>query len=463
MVSVFKYNTLSDRLCTSVKVIIKLNNKNMLLLWLLCLTAHTYGQVSRPGCIIFCGVDAVECLRKCRSIPDVPVTNPNGTLTLEKLGVLDTQSEITGSDMFTLRNDGLLYLTTRDGSIWRLIPKPIEGLTVFTKIYTLPSSFNLDTRGDKGLYDIAFLRNFDQSQTFYLTFAAYPRMGLAAPEYDHILTVAEFKFLTGEQIKFTKIIEELPQTVPYRSGGFMKGSSSSSATGHLPLWISSGGNQDNDPELLKSQPKYSSIYGIFPDVARRYRYEQELAIPKFVLWANGIGNPYECDYSALRSSRTIICLTRYYNPEHEFVSAALARVDMGGSGSPETSSSYSTTGYTNIQTALAFDHLFDASFNCTPDSMIVSSSNLLGFGFRGRTMIAIPTCEEEIFPETRMQIMIRNHETRSWVLVPMPIDFQGKRLWGVQLIGAELTTGLFIGGRDLFTGDYEVYWIKQKD
>jgi hypothetical protein len=435
----------------------------MLLLLLLCQAAYTYGQLSRPGCIIFCGADKVDCIRKCNSVIDIPTENPNAIIVLDKLGVLDTKSEITGSDMFMMRNDGLLYFTTREGDVWRMIPKPVEGLKVFTKVYTLPESFNLDTREDKGLYDIAFLRNFNQSQSFYLIFAAHPKLGSGLHDYDHILTVAEFKFLQGEQIKFSKIVEELPQTTPYRSGGFMKGSSVSSSTGHLPLWISSGGNQDHDAELLKSRPKYSSIYGIFPDIARRHHHTTDIAPPKFALWANGLGNPYECDYAAMRKSRTIICLTRYYSSENEFVSAALARVDMGASGSAETSSSYSTTGYTNIQSAMAFDHVFDASYNCTPESVISSNTNFLGFGYRGRTMIAIPTCEEETFPETRMQIMVRDHESRSWVLLTMPIDFQGKRLWGVQLIGAEMTTGLFLSGRDLFTGEYEVYWIKRKD
>jgi hypothetical protein len=432
----------------------------MLLLLLSSLFVYAYGQVSRPGCIIFCGTLNVACLQKCNTIPDLQYSIQNATIAIEKLAVLDTTSEITGSDMFEMRKDGLLYFTTRDGGVWRLLPKPIEGLQVLTKIYTLPEDFNLDVREDKGLYDIAFLRNFKQTQTFYLIFAAQSKLGSYNHEYDHVLTVAEFKFLAQEQIVFSKIIEELPQITPYRSGGFMKGASSSSSTGHYPLWISSGGNQDHDPELLVSRPKYSSIYGVFPDESRRAESSTRVTAPKFALWANGLGNPYECDYSALKKSKTIVCLMRYYSPEQEFVSAALALVDMGSSATAETSSSYSTTGYTNIQTALAFDHIFDASYNCTPESVILSGFNMLGFGFRNRVMIAYPTCEEELFPPTKMQIMIRNHETRSWVLLDMPIDFQGKRLWGVQLIGSELSDGLFLGGRDLFTGDYEVYWIK---
>lgn len=388
------------------------------------------------------------------------VTDPEKSIQMEFIAKLPTKSEITGSDMFEMRMDGLVYFTTREGDVWRFIPKPNVNSTTLTKIYSLPDSFRLDTKLDKGLYDIAFLRNFPRTRAFYLCFAAKPPMG--STDIDHVLTIAEFVMLDGEVVQFSKIVEEVPQTVPYRSGGFMKGASTTASTGHMPLWISSGGNQEHDPELLKKHPKYSSIYGIFPDKAMRHAPEQPVTPPKFALFANGLANPYECDYAALGFPNSIVCLTRHYSIENELLSVALFRAEPGHTFNEATGTSMETNGYSSLQKTHTYTELFDASHKCVPDSIIFTTANLLGFGYRNRVMVAIPTCEEEAFPDSIMQIMVRDYEEKRWTLLPMPVDFVGRKMWGLQLIGAERTVGLFLAGRDLFTGDYEIYWLHNK-
>lgn len=421
----------------------------------------TYAETFYPGCIVFCGASNDACLDKCAASA-IPVTdNPEKSIQMEFIAKLPTKSEITGSDMFEMRRDGLVYFTTREGDVWRFIPKPIGNNSVLTKIYTLPDSFRLDTSADKGLYDIAFLRNFGRSRAFYLCFAAKPPMGHSY--LNHVLTVAEFVMLDGEKVVFSKIVDEVPQEVPYRSGGFMKGSSTTAATGHMPLWISSGGNQEHKPDLLENQPKYSSIYGIFPDKAMRRTPEKPIAPPSFALWANGLANPYECDYAALGKPNSIVCLTRHYSLENELIAVALFSAEPGHTFNEVTSSGMSTNGYSSVQKSHTYTDVFDATQNCVPDSLIYSQSNLLGYGFGSRVMLATPTCEEESFPESTLKILVRDYEERKWVLIPMPVDFRGKKLWGMQMIGAERTMGLFMAGRDLFTGDYEIYWLRNKE
>jgi hypothetical protein len=371
--------------------------------------------------------------------------------------VVPTRAEITGSDGFQIRSDGLVYFTTRDGEVWRLLPKPKSGAPI-TKIYTLPEALMLDTANDKGLYDIAFLRNFAVSRAFYLVFAARS----SDPAYDHVLTVAEFQMLPDESVVYVGVVEQLPQRASYRSGGFMKGAADASTSGHLPLWVSSGGNQDHDSTLLRQQPKYSSIYALFPEVAYRGDAHMRTKAPReFALWANGLANPYECDYAPTGFPDAIVCLTRHYDALDRLSSVALFRAELGHTFSEETAQTMSTTGYSSFSKSHSYTDVFDPRRGCVPDSIIFTgAASLLGTSYSNRVILAFPTCEEGDFPDPRLQVLVRDSVQRKWTLVNVPVDFGGKKLWGMQLIGAELSFGMFLSGRDLLTNSYEIYWVK---
>jgi hypothetical protein len=110
----------------------------------------------------------------------------------------------------------------------------------------------------------------------------------------------------------------------------------------------------------------------------------------------------------------------------------------------------------------SYTQVFDAALSCVPDSVIQSGFNLLGIGYSGRVIIAKPTCETEDFQQSELQVLTRNSKERRWELVPMAIDFGGRNLWNMQLMGAERSRGLFLSGRDLQTGVNAIYLINRK-
>jgi hypothetical protein len=372
---------------------------------------------------------------------------------LTLLTYLDIPTEITGSDMYMPAKSGKLFFTTRDGGLFRFIPFPFIGGRVVEQVYQMPPSLRLDTRADKGLYDIAFPKKFRDNHLVYLTYAK--ESDLAG--IDHILAVAEFKMIDGENMTFLGIVEELPQRVNYRSGGFIKSAAHYSKAVPTPLFMSSGGNQFHDEGLLHNQPKYSSIYGIMPTAIKPIHKEA----PDAVFWANGLDNPYECDYSPLAQPNEIVCLTRKYETTGELLSVSLFKAEAGHTFNEETSTIIQTNGYRTTQKEHSYTTVFDAETTCVPDSVIYSGYNLLGAGYNYRIIIAQPTCDIEGFKPSTLQILTRNSREGRWELVTMPLDFGAVNLWGIQLMGAERSRGLFIAGRNLATGRYGIYLVRR--
>lgn len=385
-----------------------------------------------------------------------PSTEPT-VFGLELLSELPPSSEITGSDMYVRKKSGKLFFTTRDGGVFRFIPRPLEGGRVVEQVYQFPSELRLDTTADKGLYDIAFPRKFDKTRLVYFSYASECALGDGS-NCNHVLTVAECYMDKQENITFRSVVERLPQSVPYRSGGFLKSATDYSSEIATPLWLSTGGNQDNDLELMKREPKYSSIYGITPAAIK----PMHANAPSFAVWANGLANPYECDYAALSKASQIVCLTRTYDQANQVLSVSLFKAEAGHTFDEATATVIQTNGYRTTHKMHSYTEVFDAEQSCIPDSVIQSGFNLLGIGYSNRVIIAKPSCETEDFQQSELQVLTRNSKERRWELIPMAIDFGGRNLWNMQLLGAERSRGLFLAGRDLQTGINAIYLIHRK-
>jgi len=420
---------------------------------------NAYAQTATPGCVAFCGTGYPDCLAKCETAVAAKKTLLSDTppmFELEPLATLETTSEITGSDMYIRKPSGKLFFTTRDGGVYRFIPRPKEGGRVVEEIYRFDASLQLDTAADKGLYDIAFPRQFKTTRLCYLAYAAACRETDAA-NCNHVLSVAEFSMDKNENITFRSIVEQLPQTVPYRSGGFLKSATDYATEMPAPLWLSSGGNQENDANLLAAEPKYSSIYGITPHSIKPVHSQG----PSFALWANGLANPYECDYAALTKASEIVCLTRHYDQANQLLSVALFKAEAGHTFNEETSTFIQSNGYRTTEKMHSYTQIFDAENSCVPDSVIQSTFNLLGHGYQNRIIIAKPTCDIEDFKPSELQVLTRNSKEKRWELVPMHLDMGGRNLWNMQLMGAERSRGLFLAGRDLNTNTYTIYLVNR--
>jgi hypothetical protein len=423
---------------------------------LLLVVAPTYGQIQELGCAEYCGKGASACNRTCHEMvmrePEVPEEMPD--FELELLTYLDIPTQITGSDMYAASKTGKLFFTTRDGGVFRFLPRPKVGGRVSEQVYQMSPELKLDTRANKGLYDIAFPKKFMENRLVYLLYARESDVvGI-----DHYLTVAEYTMIDGENITFRGIVESLPQTMRFRSGGFMKAAAHYTKSIASPLWISSGGNQEHDVDLLAKQPKYSAIYGIMPLAIKDIHAEY----PPFNVWANGLSNPYECDYAPLAHPREIICLTKQYERTGELLSVSLFKAEAGHTYNEDTSTIIQTNGYRTTHKEHSFTQIFDAATTCMPESVIYSGFNLLGTGYTNRIIVAFPTCDVDGFTRSSLKILSRNSREQRWELVTMPIDFGRLNLWGMQLMGAERSRGLFLAGRNLQTGRYGIYLVKQR-
>lgn len=419
---------------------------------LIPLIVPTYGQNRKSSCVQLCGFTAHQCIKDCEMRNQTAAPNSSLPIELMYITTFDTATEITGSDMHNRSKIGKLFFTTRDGAVYRFIPNPFPGNPTTQKMFDMKENFDLfrlDTRNDKGLYDIAFLRNFT-SRRVYLLYASY----LAPSGYDHSLKVAEFILRHDETFQFVKIIESVPQKMTTRSGGFMK---SEHSLRESPLWISSGGNQWHDPDLLKSQPKYSSIYGMNVEHAPRQN-----DFP-YLMWANGLSNPYECDYSPLFHPNDIVCLTKQYDNNGEVNAVSLFRAEAGHTFDEETSTVIQTNGYRTTTKMHSYTQIFDPEIECVPETVIYSGNNLLGYGYQGKIIVGRPTCMQEGFQSARLQILVRNSRLRRWELADMPIDFGiYGGMWNLQLMGAERSRGMFLAGRDIETGKYNIFFIRKK-
>jgi hypothetical protein len=261
-----------------------------------------------------------------------------------------------------------------------------------------------------------------------------------------------------ENMTFRGIVEELPQLVNYRSGGFLKSGAHYSKTLPTPLWMSSGGNQEHDVSLLLRQPQYSAIYGITPLAIKPVHAE----VGGLKIWANGLSNPYECDYSPLTHANEIVCLTRQYERTGELLSVSLFRAEAGHTFNEDTATIIKTNGERTTTKDHSFTEVFDAETSCVPDSVIYSGYNMLGSAYNYRIIIARPTCDLEDFKQSSLHILTRNSRDQIWEFVRLPIDFGDVNLWGMQLMGAERSRGLFVAGRNLATGRYGIYLVQKR-
>lgn len=436
---------------------------------MLCCAA-AYGQTAVSGCAAYCTgrVQQSICKEKCQQVVaqqqafELPLEEQASLrFELEMLTELHTETEITGSDMYAKKISGKLFFTTRDGGVYRFIPRPKEDGRVVEQVYKMPASMKLDTSADKGLYDIAFTPRFNNTRLLYLVYAATCESE-DGENCDHVLSVAEY-FMERENniyenITFQTIVERLPQFVPYRSGGFMKMSADASSKLPTELWISSGGNQDHDRAKLQSQPKYSSIYGITPhnykEVHRQHR--------AWSMWGNGLNNPFECDFHARTRASNIICLTRQYNEFDEPLSVSLGQIEPGHTFDETTAHIVNTHGYYRTDKPHSWNQVFDYETTCPPETVIFSGKNLLGLGYENRIFVARPPCAVEEFKQSQLQILARNSSAREWHMAKVPLDFGKLNLWRMQLMGAERSHGLFLAGRDLATNKYGIYLVKKK-
>lgn len=433
-----------------------------------------------PDCTTKCNDENLACKRKCESAADAytaryQVTNRTDLImTAVPVQRIEEELEITGGDIFAVVSSGMQFITSRDGRVFRFLPNPKLTQSVLTEIYRIPESFNLDTMGNKGLYDIAFNRNFAENPLMYLLFARV----LTSNEYDHENVIAEYKFnYRTMHVEFTGFVHTLPQKMNSRSGGFLKAGKSKYEADPAPLWVSSGGNPTSDPELSKLHPEYSSIYAVYPPEIKHANVLHKEQHGNAVLrWAVNLKNPIECDYAPLRESDQIYCLNEKYNSygKHYFTAVqgcVFSPFHGTSNGEPglDNSSTHTTTSTTTSEDRIVVEKIYAPVYQtfqgrqCLPDSLVYSFDNLLQTEYRRRVIVAFSPCKEENFRPPRLTILARSTLRKNWDLLEMPLDFGEELLTDIHLMGTERSRGLFFMATQVRTGYKDIYQVRRTD
>lgn len=407
------------------------------------------------NCNALCGALNLQCVSDCVAslkVKPTVVRDEDTIFDLELISKVPTLAPITGSDQWHTTKTGKLYFTTLDGGLWKLVPRPLEGVEVLKKIYQMSNETEFYATGDRGLYDISFPRNFTLRR-FYMSYSALP----TDFDYTHNLRVGEFTLSETDEVQFLGVIEDLPQVVPYRSGGFLKSSRSITPSRPQYLWLSSGGNQEFDRQLLQSEPRYSSIYSVCPPALQ----SPSVVMPQPTrYWATGMENPYECDY--MTTEANVMCLSHVRDADNKVSRVTLITVPRNYSGFEDIAGEWFETHgdrYSFLNHSIMIH--FDPERECVPETIMFSKFNDLGISFRKTLLIAHPVCSVDGFAGNAIQALVRDSINFDFVVRPLRIDFGGHKLWNIQLLGAEKSNGVFLSGRDLRSNEHLIFLIKR--
>ena len=431
------------------------------------LIALLVGQIgaTAKGCSKYCN-NNIKCTNICDAaiLQNRSYSYADYAIGTRFIGKIDTEMEITGSDSPGKRGSRISYFTTRDGKIFYVSPNVDDELSLQVQpelklIWEMPASMELDSSNDKGLYSIAFSKSGDGIIPAYVLYAKKRGKG---DQVDHHLCIATLMFNRAAQsFSFVKQLFSLPQISNFRSGGFLTMGRPDYSMGKIPLWFSSGGNEFDDADMMQRYPRYSAISSVWTDEVIPYQDLVEYFVGSeeaSYLWANGIYNPLQCDYSILRS-REIPCLVEIKDISGKTEAYMVTVYEKGHSPNENTASVYRSWGTTSLIKEHAEQYFFYPESTCLPETIYYNTAMGMGSSYMNKLMIAQPSCDTHRFPPVKISAFQRNYLTEEREFMPVDVALEEPYMYDVELIGSELNRGIYLAGRSLRTGDYEIYML----
>lgn len=429
--------------------------------------ALLFAQVgaTAKGCLRYCD-NNLKCAHTC----DASIQRNQSHITADYkvgtrfIGVVDTTMEITGSDSMGKRGSRSSYFTTRDGKIFYLGVQVRDELLAEVSpelklAWEMPESMQLDTSNNKGLYSIALSKSNTGIAAAYVLYAKKRSPNDA---YDHHLCIATLSLNTiSHTFDFVKILFTLPQKSNFRSGGFLVMGQPDYSVGKIPVWFSSGGNEWNDAKLMQSSPRYSAISAVWTDEVLPHHELTEYFIPNSpanYLWANGLHNPIQCDYSILRS-REMPCLVEIKDISGGTEAYLVTIYEKGHTPNEDTATVYRSSGTTSILRHNLEQFFYSVDSTCPPETIYYNTAMGIGSEFMNRIFIAQPSCQAMGFPPVEISFLERDLSTGNRDFMKIPIALQEPYLYDVELVGSELNRGMYLAGRSLRSGEYEIYML----
>lgn len=420
---------------------------HMHLLLLLCLALSVAAwSRCRQSCDLVCRGEATECTAACVSSCESGARRTEDPyLSLEFVTALDADAnEVTGSDS----PNANMYFTTRNGKVYRFDPS----MRQINVVHTI-NPLLLDTRNNKGLYDIKFHGRYDghTNRRVYLQYATpSDEEGV-----DHYNVIAEYDMLDdqasgAENFRLLRTIKRIPQINTQRSGGWLGTHLRSTYEGDW-LYFATGGNIDESVEAVRAVPYLSTVWGVRPDITDA---SGEMVNRR---WASGVKNPISCDASFFEAGWFHCLLEDAHGAVH------VQKVERGFNyGSPNyvrdckgencDSDRPSKASRTAPLTSFAAD-------GCPVHSLqLYTGSKSIEFKL-SKLMIRSSCYSSTRNTYAPLEIRKLYSDKAGWDTVVVPTRTPEHFLVNASLVGADRHDALFVSGYSLHEGRYNLYRV----
>jgi hypothetical protein len=378
-------------------------------------------------------------------------------------------TEITGSDSPSKPPNSDTYFTTRDGRLYRYESTRRE----LTLLFTLEPE-ELDQRGNKGLYSVAFNRNFNTNGLLYLHYSA--PANASAPEssilvenvnanpdllaylvvehYNIILQLRSYSYDDVRRDTPTRMLQKHSQFSADRSGGWMKAGvrhpmhPSNTST----LLYALGGNAEHASLLVKHGQHLSMIHSMIPESQNRVEE----------MWSSGIRNPLSCASSVLKidyiyclvedsvNTRTLYQLKRgvnYGSPNYQHLCNGAA---CEGKRQPLLG----LTGLLN----------FSRTDECPVRSIVLYTGHEMT-RFKAHLFLSRDACylpSKGTLNPTEILHLAYSSITGLWTTKPISTKFYDNLIVNTTILGGDLHDDWFLAGNSLRTGEMLIQRIEAR-
>lgn len=419
------------------------------LLLLLCCAVGAV--IIPPACNRVCSPDSAICLAACNynitHLPPPFFGAPWVRLSARfNMGQLD--EEVTGCSAPLNAEKTNIYFTTLEGRLYQYN----NATNDFGTVLDLGRMLELDTNQSKGLYDVAFHRQFEQNGEFYLHYSVPAPAGTALtlssdvrtpgrPQVyqlvvDHYNVIRKFRKVGNTALSLGEV-HRFPQLSPARSGGWMSAALREGWRWYSedPLYVAIGGNTDENILYGAELSYLSSIRRLDANDPNSTEFA----------WASGVGNPLSCS-SSIAKSGEVMCIAELHSGDR-----ALYRIRKGTNvGSPEFVRRCES--YACRQTKKRIDtaplQVFPAGQQCP----ITSVQHYTGYRmnkFKTNLFLSRDACfdaKSGAFRPTELLRLVKNSTSGAWYTHKLPTDWEDNFLVETKLVGADKHNDFFLSG-----------------
>ncbi len=441
----------------------------MLLKMLLFLLAWTgvfsNAAVISPRCNFVCGPEDGSCLYACNyNITHAPPSffGAPWVRLVQRFNLGELEETVTGCDSPLRGDKENIYFTTLQGKVYRYK----NTTNSFDTVFNLGRSVDLAIGEGKGLYDVAFHREYEKNFLFYLHYAipAAPndlltlvdkatsrsRQKVYQIKIHHYNVISEFRKI-GDSAMFLRQLRKIPQVSEKRSGGWLASGIREGWKYYTenPLYFATGGNTNESIVYGRHMSYLSSLR----------RFDSNNITEADQQWASGIGDPISCA-STVHKSGKVVCLIQVLNGTR-MIYTIEKDMNIGSDNYVEQCTSAACANGKKHRPADRVPMAVFPTSDCNITSIFIYTGYKMN-KFRGNVFLSRDACYNEkldVFQSAQLLRLVKNRTSYGWYASVLPSDFEDGFLVNTSLVGADKHSDFFFSGYSLRTGKLEFYSI----